>query len=441
MAARSPANWLRPPYSQEVPVALLGIGPARNELRFLNRAGRAGGPALHFSRVVIYVADRRTAVGAAPRYHVAVLVTVPLVPVVGARQLARDARQRPQGIGRFAVREVEGELRQDGRRRRERLARRGRKKVEARAVIEADIEVDLRAVLIRIHHVAGAHGGTPEPADVARGAVARHDRHLRLFIRMPLVKRRSALDRFDVGDEGEERKHRVVGRHREIVDHARPRHFEPDLVDHSAIAIERVEDDVFGAVALGLIREGEHFVVNQVELGVGAQAHARDGAAEIGTPAGFQRLRVELIRQVVFLQRQELARVEHQVGVGGSVPGAAGRGVIGEAVPIAPEQRATRLLLEDEALGANPSAHVVDLSSREAEGVHHAFAIDEDVGAIARRVLAIGPAPQQSPFDLRRQVAFHQLQAANGGLHPIGMAPSLIERDVRKSNLHGFSSC
>ena len=121
----------------------------------------------------------------------------------------------------------------------------------------------LRAILIRIHHVARAHGGTTEPADVARGAVARDNGDPGFLIRMPLIERPAALHRFHIGDEREEREYRVIRRHGKIVDHAGPRHFEPDFVDHPAVAIERVEDDVFRAIALCLIREGEHFVVNQ----------------------------------------------------------------------------------------------------------------------------------------------------------------------------------
>src|SRR5580704_12204561 len=125
---------------QQVAVAFFGIWPARNKLRFLNGARRSGTPTLHLSCVVIYVADGRTAVGAPPRHHVAVLVAISLVAIVCSRQFSGNARQRPQPVS-IAIREVEGELREYGRRRRKRLAGRGGEKVEARTVIETDIEM------------------------------------------------------------------------------------------------------------------------------------------------------------------------------------------------------------------------------------------------------------------------------------------------------------
>src|SRR6516162_3454115 len=116
--------------------------------------------------------------------------------------------------------------------------------------------------------------------------------------------------------------------------------------------------------------------------------------------------------------------MEYEVGIGGSIASASGFGVIREAVAIPPEQRAPVLLLENESLGANPSAHVVDLSARETEGVDHAFAIDKDVSAVKRWVLAIGTASQQGSFDFRGQVALDQFQPANGGLDTIRVAPT-----------------
>ena len=185
-----------------------------------------------------------------------------------------------------------------------RLAGRGGEKVETRTVIETDVEMKLRTILIRIHHVARAHSGTAEPANVSRRAVSRDNGDPGFLIRMPLIERAAALDHFHIGDEGEEREHRVIWRHGKIVDHCRPRHFEPDFIDHPAVAIERVEDDVFRAIAFGLIREGEHFVVNQVEFGMRAQAHAGDGSGEVAMSPRFQRLRIELVRQVVLFESE-----------------------------------------------------------------------------------------------------------------------------------------
>src|ERR1700735_729132 len=95
-----------------------------------------------------------------------------LVAIVCSWQFSGNARQRPQLVS-VAIREVEGELREDGRRCRKRLAGRGGEKVETRTVIETDVKMKLRTILIRIHHVARAHGGTTEPADVSRRAMPR----------------------------------------------------------------------------------------------------------------------------------------------------------------------------------------------------------------------------------------------------------------------------
>ncbi len=297
--------------------------------------------------------------------------------------------------------------------------------------------MNLGPLLIGVHHVPGAGGGAAEEAHVLRPASPRDDGDHRVLVPVPLVEGAALLQVLHVGDQREEREHHVVRGDREIVHAGGVGRVEPDLVHHRAGVVDFVEHHVGRAVALGLVREGQQPVVDDVHLGMGAHRHRLDLAAIVEPAPGLQGVGVDLVGEVVLLQHQRLSGVEDGVGVGRAHVGAGHARVVGVAVAVTAEEAASRLLLQHEPFGADPAAPVVDLLPVEAEHVHHALAVDEDVVPVHRRILAVGSRPVPGPLQRRGELARDQLEAPDVGFGAQRLSPALVERDIREADLHG----
>ncbi len=90
--------------------------------------------------------------------------------------------------------------------------------------------------------------------------------------------------------------------------------------------------------------------------------------------------------------------------------------------------------LHFEALGAHVAAAKVHVAVFEAEHDDHAFAIDEDVVAAHRRILAIGATAIEDAVQILRHRAVGDLAIAQVGLEAAGRAESLVNRNVRKAH-------
>ncbi len=251
---------------------------------------------------------------------------------------------------------------------------------ETVAFVETQIEMDLRPVAIGIEHVARARRRTLEPANVLRRpTVTRHEGDVHFLVGMPLVVRSTSLGDLEVRDQREEREHHPFVRDCEIV-HARGvRHLEPDFLLQLAIRAEDVERDVARGVATGLVGEREQLVCDRVHLRMRCQRRRTNRATDVIAAHRGQRVGIDPVRQIVFLQRIQPPGVEHRGGVARAHVHTGDARIVRITIAITPEETALRRLLQLVALGVHPLADVVDLPILEAEHVHHALAVDEDV--------------------------------------------------------------
>ncbi len=147
-----------------------------------------------------------------------------------------------------------------------------------------------------IHHVAGADGGTAEPADPARVPAAREHGIVARLVRMPLIEGAALLEHAEVRDQREERHDDVLLGDREVVDHARVRHVEPHLVRDAAVGVDDVEGEIRRRIAARLIREREQLVALPVELRMRREGDGLEGAVEIPFAARLERVRIDDVR-------------------------------------------------------------------------------------------------------------------------------------------------
>ena len=118
-----------------------------------------------------------------------------------------------------------------------------------------------------------------------------------------------------------------------------------------------------------------------------------------------QRQRIHGHRRAVFLQREQLARVEDHMGVGGAAADPLHRRVIGVGIAVHAEQRLAGRLLRLEALGAHIAGLQIHMPVGEAEHGDMAFAIKRNVVGELRRVLEVRPHAIERPVDLAGNLA------------------------------------
>ena len=141
-------------------------------------------------------------------HHVAMAIGAALEAVVGARHFARHRRQPASWCSRRCCSPRSKLIRvRIGGTGAVSLPVRRREEREAIALVEAQIEMELRALHRRVHHVAGAGRGAAEPAQSSARAAARKHRDHGLAVGMPLIERPALLDHVEIGREREERDH------------------------------------------------------------------------------------------------------------------------------------------------------------------------------------------------------------------------------------------
>ena len=136
------------------------------------------------------------------------------------------------------------------------------------------------------------------------------------------------------------------------------------------------------------IAEEHHLAGFGIDLGMGGEAVGGAGIVEIAARA--QRNRIDLQRLVAFFQRQQLAGVPDDVGVGDTAV-LAGDGRIGrQRIAERAEQRAAGGMLEFVFRRAQIAVLVGDLAVLDEEGMQHAVAREPVMVRVARRKLRVG---------------------------------------------------
>ena len=189
-------------------------------------------------------------------------------------------------------------------------------------------------------------------------------------------------------------------------------------------------DDVVGDVAridtLGAVAEADELAVVRVDLGMRGERGAAHAAAEVPFAAGRERDRVQRHGQAVFLEGEQLAGMEHHVGVGGAAAVALHRRLVRVGVAVGAVQRLAGGALELELLGAHVAVLEVHPAPVEAELRHRAIAVEVDVVAELRRVLRIRRGAVEDAVHVGRhravdlQVVDVELEAARRGVAGVG---------------------
>jgi hypothetical protein len=154
-------------------------------------------------------------------------------------------------------------------------------------------------------------------------------------------------------------------------------------------------------------------------------------AAEVPGSHRRQRRRVQLHGALRLLQGQKAAAVPQHGGVGGAVVPAGHGGVVGKGVAVGAEQGPARRPLERQLLGAHVARLQVGMAVLEAHHVHHAVAVEEDVGAQQRRVLRVGAVAHVGAVQAGGDLAFH-LQVIDIHLHPHRCRVAPVDEQVGK---------
>ena len=96
----------------------------------------------------------------------------------------------------------------------------------------------------------------------------------------------------------------------------------------------------------------------------------------------------------------------HRGGVGDGAVDAGDRGIVGERVAVAAEQRAAGLLLGEVALGLDVPDVEIDRAALEVEARDHPVGVERDVVVEHRRVRVVGHRAEERAVDLGRDLAF-----------------------------------
>ena len=253
--------------------------------------------------------------------------------------------------------------------------------------------------------------GPWKPAHVLRAAAARHHADHRGLGRIPAPVDLARLQPLLAGDIATEGDHHVPVRERHVVDHADIGHLHRDFVTQAPRGIEGRDVEVVIGQAIGLVAEAHHLAAERIEFRVGAERLAVPVAAAVPDAARGERVRVEFVRQTVFLQRVELAVMGERRGVGhraGVGPGqVAHRLVVRERIAVVAVEVAARCHVAVEPFGADPATVVIDAAIADAEAAGIAIGVEDGVIGLRGRIEPLGPYPVERAVDVGGDLADH----------------------------------
>ncbi len=280
--------------------------------------------------------------------------------------------------------------------------------------------MDLRALVERVHHVAGELVRVAEPADLIAAAETRQHGHEGLLVRVPGVVWMAGLQPLVAHPlDRDDREGDVVAGDAEIVLHLVERQLEPGGMDHPALGVHLEVDHVLGEIPLGRKAEADEIAGLRIDLAVGRARRPRQGSVEVPGADGLQRHRVHGDRRGVLAQSQQHPVVDQDVGVGEVAAHPLDGRIVGPPVAVAPEQRPAGSVLRLPAVGADIAALQGDASILEAEHAGHAVAVERHVIEEPGRELVVGPDAIEGSVDLRRDLPL-DLQVGDVDLDPRG---------------------
>ncbi len=217
--------------------------------------------------------------------------------------------------------------------------------------------------------------------------------------------RQACLQALPAADDGNDVEYCVILRHPEVMHHAVVGQLEPDFALEFVLLVELVVGDVAREQAFRGVGEGAHGAGTRIDLRVGGEGRALHLALKVRVAQGLQGDRVQHERRAVFLQRQELAAIHHDVGVGGAAVAACDARIVGERVTVGAEQGAAGALLRTNLSVRGAALLEVEAAVGEGEHGDHAVAVEPDVVAETRGQLGIGRYPVEGAIDVRGDLA------------------------------------
>ena len=136
-----------------------------------------------------------------------------------------------------------------------------------------------------------------------------------------------------------------------------------------------------------------------------------EAAVVVAGAAGVQRARLDLGRQVAFLQREQASAVKDYVGVGDAAILDVDRRRVRQFAAKTAEQRAAGVVLGLPFRGADPAVAIAGAAVLEMKGVQHAVA-DEPVRA-GRLELRVGAVAIKRAVEFARQLALDLEEGAS----------------------------
>ncbi len=229
---------------------------------------------------------------------------------------------------------------------------------------------------------------------------------------------------------------RVVGGHPEVVHHAVVRDLEPHFVLLLPVRADLVVDHVTSDQPLRRIGECAHVTRLRVELRMRSKRRARNLPVEIRVPVSLEGPGIHRERRTVLLERQQLAVVNQNVGVGGAANAPLHALVVGERIAVRTKQGVPRFLFQRHLVRTRPALAEIHPAVVYVERRDHAVAVEPDVVVELRRQRRIGRDPIEDAVELGRHLAV-ELEVANVALDSRGLVEPAEAGGLRKSGHRG----
>ena len=211
---------------------------------------------------------------------------------------------------------------------------------------------------VGVQEVQRVARGSLEPAHVLRLAVARQHADHRRQLAVPIPHRLAALEPLEARRARDDRNQNVLLRDRDVVDDPEVRRLEPHLFDDVAVGVDRVDRDVLREDALRLVAVRDHLPGQRIDLRMRRHARRLPLAVEVPAAERLERMRIEVVRQRIFFERDQLAAVPIDMSVRGAAVDVRDARVVRVRVAVHAQEALARLALGHQALRSSRSAHL-----------------------------------------------------------------------------------
>ena len=259
----------------------------------------------------------------------------------------------------------------------------------------ATVDSDHTIVIKAIHEVERERGIHIQPANILRGtAVPGQNADMHSFIRLPRKRRPPFHGSLKAAGNRHNRNHDKVLGDNEIMNHGRIRGRDNQCLGQDSLGVHLVNRHICSERASSHVGKENHFAGNRINLGVSCH-RGMQLASECPGPNRVQRIRINLVRRVAFLYREQTTGVpehrsirqalfinQHEVTVL--------RLTIERVHRV--DDSPTLFILNIPLGGTDPSVAIVDYAILDVEGVNHAVSrkqvvvaarLESLIGAIA----------------------------------------------------------